>query len=135
MLIQLLNVLGKDSYLKERFVLKGGTALNLFYFDLPRLSVDIDLNYIGKLDREEMLEERPVVEARLCAAFKQLGLTLYRQPTVHAGGKMVWRYPSCLGGQGNVEVDLNFMYRIPLCLYISKTVIALQDSAHAIFLC
>jgi len=33
-------------YLKERLVLKGGTALNLFYFDsMPRLSVDIDLNY------------------------------------------------------------------------------------------
>jgi predicted nucleotidyltransferase component of viral defense system len=113
-LIHLLNVLSKDNYLKESFVLKGGTALNLFYFDFPRLSVDIDLNYIGKLDREEMLEERPMVEARLCAAFQQIGLTLYRQPTVHAGGKMVWRYPSCLGGQGNVEVDLNFMYRIPL---------------------
>jgi len=28
-------------------LLKGGTALNLFLLDLPRLSVDIDLNYIG----------------------------------------------------------------------------------------
>jgi predicted nucleotidyltransferase component of viral defense system len=28
-------------YLKDRLALKGGTALNLFYFDkLPRLSVD-----------------------------------------------------------------------------------------------
>lgn len=36
--------------LRDKYVLKGGTALNLFYFDLPRLSVDIDLNYLG-LDR------------------------------------------------------------------------------------
>lgn len=28
------------------FALKGGTAINLFYRDLPRLSVDIDLTYI-----------------------------------------------------------------------------------------
>jgi hypothetical protein len=36
-------------------VLKGGTALNLFVLDVPRLSVDIDLNYIGAADRETML--------------------------------------------------------------------------------
>lgn len=28
------------------FALKGGTAINLFYRDLPRLSVDIDLTYV-----------------------------------------------------------------------------------------
>lgn len=30
----------------ERFVLKGGTAINLFVRDMPRLSVDIDLTYV-----------------------------------------------------------------------------------------
>lgn len=30
----------------QQFALKGGTALNLFIHDLPRLSVDIDLTYI-----------------------------------------------------------------------------------------
>ena len=45
-------------FLKDRLVLKGGTALNLFYLELSRLSVDIDLNYIGALDRERMLQER-----------------------------------------------------------------------------
>lgn len=38
---------------KEKcFALKGGTAINLFYKDLPRLSVDIDLTYIEFDDRE-----------------------------------------------------------------------------------
>lgn len=32
---------------KDKLVLKGGTAINLFYRPLPRLSVDIDLDYIG----------------------------------------------------------------------------------------
>lgn len=49
-------------FLKERLALKGGTALNLFCFKhLPRLSVDIDFNYIGALDREKMLEEKPMI--------------------------------------------------------------------------
>jgi hypothetical protein len=39
--------------------LKGGTALNLFHFDVPRLSVDIDLNYVGAIERDTMLAENP----------------------------------------------------------------------------
>ena len=37
--------------LKGRLALKGGTALNLFVFQIPRLSVDIDLNYVGAQSR------------------------------------------------------------------------------------
>jgi len=37
-LIHVLSAISEDSFLKTRLALKGGTALNLFYFDLPRLS-------------------------------------------------------------------------------------------------
>jgi hypothetical protein len=46
-LLGLLEGFHSHLYLRDRFALKGGTALNLFIFDLPRLSVDIDLNYLG----------------------------------------------------------------------------------------
>ena len=39
------------------FALKGGTAINLFYRDMPRLSVDIDLTYLPAADRESSLED------------------------------------------------------------------------------
>ena len=39
------------------FALKGGTAINLFIRDLPRLSVDIDLVYLPIADREASLLE------------------------------------------------------------------------------
>jgi predicted nucleotidyltransferase component of viral defense system len=43
---------------KEKcFALKGGTAINLFLRDLPRLSVDIDLVYIPIEDRETSLAQ------------------------------------------------------------------------------
>ena len=48
-LLNLLNALNSHPFLKGKWVLKGGTALNMFILDLPRLSVDIDLNYIGAL--------------------------------------------------------------------------------------
>jgi len=39
------------------FALKGGTAINLFVRDLPRVSVDIDLTYLPLTPREEALTE------------------------------------------------------------------------------
>lgn len=113
-LIELINAVAEDSYLATRLALKGGTALNLFHFNLPRLSVDADFNYIGAVDRNMMLSERTHVENRLKSLFERMGLRLARHPQEHAGGKMVWRYPSALGNQGNLEVDLNYMYRVPL---------------------
>ena len=60
-LIDLLNAFRAHPFLKDRMVLKGGTALTLFVFDLPRLSVDIDLSYVGSADREVMLVLREKV--------------------------------------------------------------------------
>lgn len=114
LLMDLLSELATYPSLKNKLVLKGGTALNLFHFNLPRLSVDIDLNYIGAIDREAMLIDREMIYSTVIAICQRKGLTLYRNPKVHAGGKMVWRYPSALGQMGNIEIDLNFMYRIPL---------------------
>jgi predicted nucleotidyltransferase component of viral defense system len=43
---------------KEKvFALKGGTAINLFVRDMPRLSVDIDLTYVPIEDRETSLKK------------------------------------------------------------------------------
>ncbi|MFM8454690.1 MAG: nucleotidyl transferase AbiEii/AbiGii toxin family protein [Gammaproteobacteria bacterium] len=114
-LLEVLQSFSELEFLKNRFVLKGGTALNLFYFNnLPRLSVDIDLNYIGSLSKEIMLEERPIIQEIILKILNQQGLTPTRSPTSYAGGKMVWRYDSILGYKGNLEIDLNYMYRQPL---------------------
>lgn len=40
---------------EEAFALKGGTAINLFVRDMPRLSVDIDLTYLPVEDRTRSL--------------------------------------------------------------------------------
>ena len=50
-LLNLLRAIRENDYLRTRLALKGGTALNLFHFALSRLSVDIDLNYVGAADR------------------------------------------------------------------------------------
>lgn len=39
------------------FALKGGTAINLFVRNMPRLSVDIDLTYVFITERKASLKE------------------------------------------------------------------------------
>ena len=70
--------------LKGKLVLKGGTALNLFYLDLARLSVDIDLNYIGQVEREGMLAERPLIVGVIEQTCSALGYQVRRGTDDHA---------------------------------------------------
>jgi len=113
-LLELLEALRSHPFLKARIALKGGTALNLFHFDVPRLSVDIDLNYIGAADRETMLAERPKIEQAVQAVCGRLGIQIKRSPRDHAGGKWRLSYTTVLGRPGTLELDLNFMLRTPL---------------------
>jgi len=53
LLVQLLPIVGRQAC----FALKGGTAINLFVRNLPRLSVDIDLAYLPMCDRDQALAE------------------------------------------------------------------------------
>lgn len=113
-LLNLLEGFNRHPFLKGRLAVKGGTALNLFLFGVPRLSVDIDLNYIGAADRDTMMAERPKVEQAIQAVCSREGMNITRVPTDHAGGKWRLRYESALGEGGTLEVDLNFMFRVPL---------------------
>ena len=112
-LLSILNGVYSHPFLKPRFVLKGGTALNIFIFDLPRLSVDIDLNYIGSIDRDAMLSERPDIIRAIHAVCGREGIHVRRLEDDHAGMKFSLRYDSALGQGGNIELDLNFMFRVP----------------------
>ena len=60
------------------FALKGGTAINLFYRDMPRLSVDIDLAYLPVTDRQSSLKEIDNALNRIVAAIT------HRNPHVKA---------------------------------------------------
>ncbi|MFI5379065.1 MAG: nucleotidyl transferase AbiEii/AbiGii toxin family protein [Tepidisphaerales bacterium] len=113
-LLDLLSAFQSHPFLRGRLALKGGSALNLFHFDVPRLSVDIDLNYVGAADREIMLQERPKVEQAIAAVCGREGMTVIRVPTDHAGGKWHLRYASAVNETAVLAVDLNYMFRVPL---------------------
>ncbi|MEM5585918.1 nucleotidyl transferase AbiEii/AbiGii toxin family protein [Roseibium sp. AS2] len=64
LLMRLLPIVAKESC----FALKGGTAINLFVRNLPRLSVDIDLMYLPMHDRPKALAEIDAAMKRIKAA-------------------------------------------------------------------
>jgi predicted nucleotidyltransferase component of viral defense system len=53
LLLQVLPHVAKE----DCFALKGGTAINMFEQDMPRLSVDIDLTYLPFDDRDAALDK------------------------------------------------------------------------------
>jgi len=62
------------------FCLKGGTAINLFIRDLPRLSVDIDLVYTGLEDRHLASEQISFALERIKNSINNSGI---RDSRVH----------------------------------------------------
>lgn len=75
LLVQVLPFIAKQ----RCFALKGGTAINLFVREFPRLSVDIDLVYLPVNSREEALQEicraLDATGRELKGVFKDLELT------------------------------------------------------------
>jgi hypothetical protein len=100
--------------LGRALVLKGGTALNLGFGPPPRLSVDIDLNYVGSEGREAMLAERPEVEGAVERLAAGRGYRIQRSREDHAGRKLFLHYRSAAGTPDRIEIDLNFLFRVPL---------------------
>ena len=112
-LLDLLGELGEHPFLKDKIALHGGTAINLFMLDAPRLSVDIDLSYVGALDRDEMLAERPIVVRSIDEVARSQGYPVFGARGGHAGRTFLLGYRS-QWGPDHVKIDCIYMNRSPL---------------------
>jgi hypothetical protein len=108
-LLEVLASLRDDPLLGSVFVLHGGTALNVFSDDLPRLSVDIDLMYVGQPDVSAMRAERPQVDARLRAVVGKLGYAVRGTNDEHSGQTYRLRY-----GSEHLKIDVTYLARVAL---------------------
>ncbi|MBR0755381.1 nucleotidyl transferase AbiEii/AbiGii toxin family protein [Bradyrhizobium jicamae] len=92
----------------DTFALKGGTAINLFVRDMPRLSVDLDLVFPDHtLSREQALER--INEAiRQCAErLQRQGFQTHAPATADSGEtKLLVR-----SGRIEVKIEVNFVMR------------------------
>ncbi|TKB05558.1 nucleotidyl transferase AbiEii/AbiGii toxin family protein [Desulforhopalus sp. IMCC35007] len=76
-------------YKEDCFALKGGTAINLFIRDMPRLSVDIDLTYLP-------IESREVSLKRIDIALKRIGNNIEKYiPGTQVTANQMHKSPFC----------------------------------------
>ena len=112
-LLEVLEELGRHPALKDKLCMHGGTALNLFMLKAPRLSVDIDLSYIGSVDKERMLTERPAIESAVEEVIAFSGYTASGGNGDHAGRTFHLRYRGDWGSD-QIKIDLIYLNRAPL---------------------
>lgn len=111
-LADILTFFQSDSLLSEKLALKGGTAINLTIFNLPRLSVDIDLDFSENLSREEMLTVRKQVTERIRKYMSARGYTLgLHSKFYHALDSFVYEYQNAGGMKDNIKIEINYMLR------------------------
>lgn len=114
-LAELLEGLGAHPVLETSLVLKGGTALNLFFGPPRRLSVDLDFNVVGMEDVREMQAQRPVIEKAVSAVARAQGYGVQLSKDAHANRKFFLSYRRLVDSQQDrVEIDVNFLNRVPL---------------------
>lgn len=111
-LTEILKFIDQDSVLRNSLALKGGTAINLLIFNLPRLSVDIDLDFIENVSREEMLLSRSIISERIEKYMKANRYTLsQKSKKFHALDSLVFDYTNSAGMKDNIKVEINYMLR------------------------
>jgi hypothetical protein len=111
---ELAGEITRHPFLGRVLALKGGTALNLCYGSPRRLSVDLDFNYTGHLDREKMLEERPKLEETLSQITKKKDYQVQQSADAFAGRKLYLVYRSATGQNDRIELDVNYLFRLPI---------------------
>jgi predicted nucleotidyltransferase component of viral defense system len=106
--VQLLLAITPDVFASGRFAMKGGTALNLFVQEMPRLSVDIDLVFVDHLpDRAAALQAIAQELATVQAALARKGYRAHLPANTEDDDvKLV------ISGSGSqVKVEVNFVFR------------------------
>lgn len=89
---------------EECFAIKGGTAINLFCLDLPRLSVDIDLVYLPIEDRDTTYQNINQALERISQKLQKIGLK------VISNGKNEQKL-ICSDGTADIKIEPNYTLR------------------------
>jgi len=106
--VRLLLKVAPTVFASDVFALKGGTAINLFLQDLPRLSVDMDLVYRRHADtREDALRVIQAELGRIDSCLRRGGLSC--EKAASAQGEEVKLFVA--EGQTRIKLEINFVFR------------------------
>lgn len=107
-----LKFINEHEYLKEHLALKGGTAINMTIFNLPRLSVDIDLDYIPNSDKTEMEYAREKISEIIKEYMAEEGYTLSPSSRFsHSLDAFYYQYQNTGGNKDVLKIEINYSLR------------------------
>lgn len=122
-LIDVLDFINNTDELSPYLVLKGGTAINFTIFNLPRLSVDIDLDFSFNCTRDEMLVKRKEIIAIIRRYMEINSYNLSDETKVkYALDSFVFNYNNNFGNKDNLKIEINYMNRTHVYETIKKNV-------------
>ena len=123
-LIDVLEFINTDIFLKDKLVLKGGTAINLTFYEYLRLSVDIDLDYVGSIDKEQMIIDRRIIETKILNYMQESKMQYRSDKTkkTHALDSFVFNYSNMFNAIDMIKVEINYMNRIHLFGYEKRSI-------------
>ena len=108
----LLSFFGRDPVLSQYLALKGGTAINLIVFNLPRLSVDIDLDFTENLSMDETMAIRDTIRDTIRKHMSMNGYVLSEKSKhYHTLDSEVYQYMSTGGVKDNIKIEINYSLR------------------------
>lgn len=111
-LSRILEFLNNDEFFKDKFALKGGTAINLTVVELPRLSIDIDLDFVENCTKEEIALIRPQINENLTkymikeGYFQSAPLKEY-----YALQSFMFGYINNANNIDNIKIEINYIDR------------------------
>ncbi|MDO4165672.1 MAG: nucleotidyl transferase AbiEii/AbiGii toxin family protein [Bacteroides sp.] len=122
-LTEVLRHFNQSELLNKSLVLKGGTAINLTVFQMPRLSVDIDLDFAYNCSREEMLTAREIINRDILAYMGSEGYALKPgSKTPHALDSWVFGYINAGGNPDNIKIEINYSDRCHVLPVVERAI-------------
>lgn len=109
---EVLGFLNQNEFLRNHLILKGGTSINLTVFNLPRLSVDIDMDYTPNDTRAHMIECRAKITNIIKEYMESEGYMLSDASRFsHSLDAFHFNYQNTGGNQDMIKIELNYSLR------------------------
>lgn len=109
---EILMFINTEQYLEKHLVLKGGTAINMTIFNLPRLSVDIDLDFTPNLALGDMSEARENITELIKEYMSDEGYVLSASSRYsHSLDSLMFGYPNAGGNRDSIKIEINYSLR------------------------
>ena len=109
---EILSYFNTNDELSSHLILKGGTAINFTIFKLPRLSVDIDMDFTPNLSKENTQDLRKRLTDIIQQYMEAEGYFLGNDSRFsHSLDAFHYKYQNAAGNQDMIKIELNYSLR------------------------